>query len=90
MMRILRSGPPSRVTAPTVHRALARSSATVLGTLLLWAPSVSAQEADRLVSDSSTVILPHSEAPVVRAVRASSSIQIDGMPDEAAWQRRRQ
>ena len=85
MMRILRSGPPSRVTAPTVHRALARSSATVLGTLLLWALSVSAQEADRLVSDSSTVILPHSEAPVVRAVRASSSIQIDGMPDEAAW-----
>ena len=66
-------------------KILARSSATVLGTLLLWALSVSAQEADRPISDSSTVILPHSEAPVVRAVRASSSIQIDGMPDEAAW-----
>ena len=85
MMRILRSGPPSRVTAPTVHRALARSSATVLGALLLWAPSVPAQEADRLRSDSSRVLLPHSEAPVVGAVRVSSNIQIDGMPDEAAW-----
>ena len=85
MMRILRSGQTSRVTAPTVRRALARCSATVLGTLLLWVPSVSAQEADRLVSDSSSAILPHSEAPVVRAVRASSSIRIDGMPDEAAW-----
>ena len=84
-MRILRSGPPSRVTTPTVYRALARSSATVLGTLLLWAPSISAQEADRLVSDSSTAILPHSETPVVGAVRTSSSIRIDGMPDEAAW-----
>ena len=84
-MRIFRSGPPSRATAPTVHRALTCSSATVLGTLLLWAPSVSAQEADRPVSDSSSVLLPHSEAPVVRAVRVSSSIQIDGMPDEAAW-----
>ena len=86
MMRILRSGQTSRVTAPTVRRALARCSATVLGTLLLWVPSVSAQEADRLVSDSSSAILPHSEAPVVRAVRVSSSIQIDGMPDEAAWE----
>ena len=64
---------------------LARCSATVLATLLLWVPSVSAQEADRLVSDSSSAILPHSEAPVVSAVRVSSSIQIDGMPDEAAW-----
>ena len=73
------------MTTPTVHRALARSSATVLGTLLLWAPSVSAQEADRLLSDSSTAILPHSETPVVGAVRTSSSIRIDGMPDEAAW-----
>ena len=58
---------------------------TVLGILLLPAPSVSAQEADRLVSDSSNTLLPHSEAPVVAAVRVSSSIQIDGMPDEAAW-----
>ena len=90
MMRILRSGQTSRVTAPTVRRALARCSATVLATLLLWVPSVSAQEvsaqeADRLVSDSSSVILPHPEAPLVPAVRASSSIRIDGMPDEAAW-----
>jgi hypothetical protein len=30
-------------------------------------------------------MLGHSEAPVVRTVRTSSSIQIDGMPDEAAW-----
>jgi hypothetical protein len=31
------------------------------------------------------VILLHSESPVVGAVRVSASIQIDGMPDEAAW-----
>jgi hypothetical protein len=85
MMRILRSGPPSRVTAPTAHRTLTSCSAIVVGSLLLWAPSVSAQEAGRLGSDSSFVMLPHAEAPVVGAVRASSSIQIDGMPDEAAW-----
>ena len=73
------------MTAPSVHRALARASATVLGTLLLWAPAVAAQEADRPVSDSSSAILPHSETPVIRAIRVSSSIRIDGMPDEAAW-----
>ncbi len=64
---------------------LARFCATVVGCMLLWAQSVSAQELDRLGSDSSLVMLPHSEAPVVAAVRVSSSIQIDGMPDEAAW-----
>ena len=57
----------------------------MVGSLLLWAPSVSAQEASRLGSDSSLVMLPRAEAPVVGAVRASSSIRIDGMPDEAAW-----
>ena len=31
------------------------------------------------------MILPHSETPAVGAVRVSTSIQIDGMPDEAAW-----
>jgi hypothetical protein len=66
-------------------RTLTRCSAIAVGSLLLWAPSVSAQEAGRLGSDSSLVLLPHTEAPVVGAVRASSSIQIDGMPDEAAW-----
>ena len=71
--------------APTVRRAPALTSTAVLGTLLLWAPAVVAQEADRLVSDSSSAILPHSETPVIRAIRVSSSIQIDGMPDEAAW-----
>jgi hypothetical protein len=73
------------VKAPTARRAPALTSTTVLGTLLLWAPSISAQEADRFVSDSSRVMLPHSETPVVGAVRVSSSIEIDGMPDEAAW-----
>ncbi|MCH8811558.1 MAG: carbohydrate binding family 9 domain-containing protein [Gemmatimonadetes bacterium] len=48
-------------------------------------PSVSAQEADRAAPGASGETLPHSEAPVVVAVRTSSSIQIDGMPDEAAW-----
>ncbi len=62
-----------------------RCSALVLGSLLLWAPSGSAQEADRPVPDPIFVLLPHSEAPVVGAVRATSSIQIDGMPDEDAW-----
>ena len=85
MMRILGSGPSSRATKPAVYRTLARCCATVAGSLLLWASSVSAQEADRLVSESNRVLLPHSEAPTVRAVRVSSSIQIDGMPDEAAW-----
>ena len=87
MKHIFRSRRSSVVTAPTVHRALTRSSAIVLGALVLWAPSLSAQEADRLASDSSAAILPHSEAPGVRAVRISSSIQIDGMPDERAWAR---
>jgi hypothetical protein len=85
MIHILRSGPTSRVTAPTVRRILARYFATMVGSLLLWAPSVSAQEPDRPVSDSRGPMLGHSEAPVVRTVRTSSSIQIDGMPDEAAW-----
>ena len=66
-----------------------RRSATLLGILLLSVLSVSArlcaQEADRLVVGQNSTILLHSEAPVVRAVRASSDIQIDGMPDEAAW-----
>ena len=62
-----------------------RCSAIVLGILLLSALSVRAQEADRLVAGQSGVILPHSEAPVVGAVRVSSSIEIDGMPDEADW-----
>jgi len=58
---------------------------------LLWSPLVSAQEAnrtdraDRTASDSSRTMLPHSAAPGVGAVRLSSSLQIDGMPDEAAW-----
>ena len=62
-----------------------RCSATVLGILLLSALSARAQEADRRVAGQSGVILPHSETPVVGAVRVSTSIQIDGMPDEAAW-----
>ena len=62
-----------------------RYCATVLGILVLSAVSVRAQEADRLVAGQSGVILPHSEAPVVGAVRVSSSIEIDGMPDEADW-----
>ena len=51
----------------------------------MWASSVSAQEADSVVSGPGSEILPHSEAPVVRAVRTSSGIRLDGMPDEAAW-----
>ena len=62
-----------------------RCCATVLGILVLSAVSVHAQEADRPVAGQSGVILPHSEAPVVGAVRVSSSIEIDGMPDEADW-----
>ena len=85
IMLILPSDLSSRLTAPTLSGTLACCSATVVGTLLLWAPSVTAQEADRLPSDSTRVLLAHSEAPVVRPARASSSIQIDGMPDEAAW-----
>ena len=62
-----------------------RCSATVLGILLLSAISARAQQVDRQVAVQSGVILPHSETPVVGAVRVSTSIQIDGMPDEAAW-----
>ena len=62
-----------------------RCSATVLEILLLSALSAGAQEADRRVAVQNGVILPHSETPVVGAVRVSTSIQIDGMPDEAAW-----
>ena len=64
---------------------LDRCSASVLGILLLSAISARAQEANRQVAVQSGVILPHSETPVVGAVRVSTSIQIDGMPDEAAW-----
>jgi hypothetical protein len=62
-----------------------RCCATVLGILVLSAVSVRAQEADPLVAGQGGVILPHSEAPVVGAVRVSASIAIDGMPDEADW-----
>jgi hypothetical protein len=57
----------------------------VLGILLLSAISARAQQADRQVAGQSGVILPHSETPMVGAVRVSTSIQIDGMPNEAAW-----
>ena len=85
MMRIPRSYLPSRITARTQRCAVARLTTAGLGILLLWAPSVFAQEADSLVSDLNGEVLPHSEAPVVGAVRASSRIQLNGMPDEAAW-----
>ncbi len=62
-----------------------RCSATVLGILLLSALSVRAQEADRPVAAQNGVILPHSETPVIGAVRVSANIQIDGIPNEAAW-----
>ncbi len=62
-----------------------RSSVAVLGCVLCSAAAISAQERDRTFLTADGELLPHSEAPVVRAVRASSSIQINGMPDEAAW-----
>ena len=56
----------------------------MLGSLLLFASAITAQEADR---DSlvSAEVLPHAAAPVVTAVRVSSDLRIDGMPDEPAW-----
>ena len=84
-MRILRLYLPSRATARTLRYTVAGWSAAALGILLLWASSVSAQEADSVVFGPGSEILSHSEAPVVRAVRTSSGIRLDGMPDEAAW-----
>ena len=84
MMLILGSGSPSIATTPRVHRALAACIAGVMAGVLLWVPSVAGQEADRPTSELGAP-LPHSEAPVVGAIRVSSSIEIDGMPDEADW-----
>ena len=59
--------------------------ASILLAAALHATSVAAQEGDAVATEGNGAILPHSEAPVVRAARVSSSIQINGMPDEAAW-----
>ena len=74
-----------RSTVTSVLGAITGGSVALLGLLLLSAPALCAQEADRTALAANGELLPHSEAPVVGAVRASSIIQVNGMPDEAAW-----
>lgn len=60
---------------PTAHQAIASSG--VVGLLLLSAGRATAQDA--------TIFAPPPTPPVIRAVRASGPVSIDGRLDEAAW-----